>query len=98
MVTRVAAKIRYKRMPHRCISCGHRKTLSRLWSDYIRPPKCEHCGYYRLTPCRDRLAANWGRKHACNCGGYWFKHRKGSRFCYQNPNAEQHYIEREMAA
>jgi hypothetical protein len=82
-------------MPHRCVRCEARKTLSRLWTEYLRPPKCGVCGYPRLYPCPDRLASKWGRKHGCNCGGYHFKHRKGSKFCHENPNVEQHYIERE---
>jgi hypothetical protein len=33
----------------------------------------------------------------CTCGGYHFIHRKKSKFCYENPNAEQHYLERASA-
>lgn len=91
---RVIAKPRFIRMPHRCVKCEARRTLPKLWTDYQRPPRGQVCGYYRLYPCQDRLAHRWGRVKACNCGGYWFKHRKGSRFCYENPNAEKHWIER----
>lgn len=93
-IRRSTSKPAYTRMPHRCIKCGHRKTLSRLWSLYDRKPKCEVCGYRRLTPCRDRLPGRWGRKYKCGCSGYWFIHRKGSKYCDHNPNAERHWTER----
>ncbi len=87
----------YKRLPHRCIKCNARRTLDRRWSLYMRPPKCLTCGYYRLRPCFDRLAAAHGRKKACNCGGYHFRHRRGSKHCEHNQRAEQHYVERSEA-
>lgn len=73
--------------PHRCVKCEHRKTLRRLWSLYVRPPRCESCGHYRLYPCRDRLASR-NRKRNCHCSGYWFIHRRGSKWCERNPNIE----------
>lgn len=91
---RTPARMRYRRLPHRCVKCEHRKTLSRPWVAYTRPPKCEACGYHRLYPCRDRLPHRHGRIKACNCGGYHFQHRKGSKYCHHNPNAELHWIER----
>jgi hypothetical protein len=33
----------------------------------------------------------------CNCGGYHFLHRKGSRYCYEHPMAPQHHAERREA-
>jgi hypothetical protein len=30
----------------------------------------------------------------CVCGAYHFIHRKGSKFCYENPRAEAHHLER----
>ncbi len=30
----------------------------------------------------------------CMCPGYHFIHRKASKFCHANPNAEQHYLDR----
>ena len=83
-----------RRMPHRCVKCGARRTLPKLWSRYQRPPACRMCGYYRLYPCKDRLASRWGRKHKCDCGGYWFFHRKGSKYCHHNKDAEKHHAER----
>lgn len=80
-----------KSIPHRCISCGHRRTLPKLWAKYERPPKCRQCGYYRLTPCREQLR-RW--KKTCLCDGYWFPHRKNSKFCWHNPNVAQHVSER----
>lgn len=93
-VSYTKAKPRYQRMPHRCVKCEARRTLPKLWTEYIRPPKCRVCGYHRLYPCRDRLAHRHGRLKACNCSGYHFRHRKGSKFCEFNPNFEQHCIER----
>jgi hypothetical protein len=80
--------------PHRCSKCNHRKTLRKKWADYVRPPKCEECGHKQLYLCRDRMAARWGRKHKCLCGGYEFMHRKGSKYCYHSKQADRHQIER----
>lgn len=93
-VSYTKAKPRHRRMPHRFVKCEARKTLPKLWTEYIRPPKCQVCGYHRLYPCCDRLAENWGRKRSCNCGGRWFKHRKGSKYCFYHPNAERDHAER----
>ena len=79
-----------KTIPHRCVKCEQRRTLTQLWERYQRPPACRGCGYYRLYACRDRLPGRWGGKHKCQCGGYHFPHRKGSRFCEANPRVAEH--------
>jgi hypothetical protein len=35
-----------------------------------------------------RTWAYWARhkKHKCQCGGYWFPHRRMGGACYHNPN------------
>lgn len=34
------------------------------------------------------------RKKGCDCGGYHFSHRKGSKYCHYHPDAEKHQSER----
>lgn len=86
-------------LPHRCWRCDLRRTLSKRLDDYVRTPKCKRCGTRSLYLCKDRLAKNWGRKHKCNCGGYWFPHRKGSKWCEHHPRAnELLFAERRRAA
>lgn len=59
----------------RCVKCDARRMLNRKPKDYIQPPRCKRCGHnrYYLVPPR-------GGK-ICDCGGYWFKHRAGSKWC-----------------
>ena len=79
----------------RCWKCWKRRTLDKRPDDYIRAPKCFKCGSKgTLFICKDRLPSRWGRKHLCNCSGYWFNHRKGSKFCDFNPNVEKWQRER----
>lgn len=82
----------WRRLPHRCVKCKTRRTLVQLWSLYLRPPKCNACGYHRLKPCFDRL--HTGRRFKCNCTGYHFPHRRGSKFCDHNERHAEHWEER----
>jgi len=72
----------------RCVSCDARRVLPKERRLYILLPRCRRCGnrtYYRVPP----------RKGVtCNCGGYEFKHRKGSKYCYEHPDAEALHTER----
>ena len=66
--------------------CVGRRVLSMLPGEYIRPPKCPHCGGTRWY-----LDEQIVRRHArerCDCGGLHFTHRRGSRFCHHHPNVE----------
>lgn len=81
-----------KSVPCRCSRCNKRRTLAKHPKFYLREPKCRACGF-RLYICRDRLPARHGRKQKCNCGGWWFPHRKGSGFCWENPMAEKLHLE-----
>lgn len=47
---------------------------------------------------KDRVAKRWGKKQACNCQGYWFQHRKGSKWCHNNPDIEQVHLAFERKA
>lgn len=70
----------------RCKNCGTRKSLNHKPDWYIRQPKCPSCGLraWRIDKYRIR------REYApgCNCGGYHFPHREGSKFCHYNPDYE----------
>ena len=86
-----------KSVPCRCSRCNKRRTLAKHPDLYLREPKCRACGF-RLYICKDRLPSRHGWKHKCNYGGWWFPHRKGSGFCWENPRAEQLRMERHPMA
>jgi len=94
-ITRTKGKPRFKRLPHRCGKCWKRVTLAKPLAEYIRPPKCKGCGSTKLFLCKDRLPQRWGRKKKCNCGGWWFPHRKGCKGCYESPTIEQDILQRQ---
>lgn len=96
-VTRIKYKRLKRALPHRCRACWARRTLSMMVSEYVRPPKCRKCGATKMFFCKDRVASRHGRKLKCNCGGYHFPHRKGSKHCHENPNVEAHWLERAQA-
>lgn len=55
---------------------------------YVRLPTCTRCGgktYYKV---KQREGPT------CSCGGYEFKHRKGSKYCYHHPDIDKHMEER----
>lgn len=80
-------------VPCRCWRCNTRQTKAKPLGEYVRPPKCKACGKPALFVCKDRLARKHDRKKLCNCSGYHFKHRKGSKWCQKNPNADVVYQE-----
>jgi hypothetical protein len=58
-------------------------------------PKCHYCGKRKWFVDKWRIRhETHGRGPTCACGGYPFLHRRGSKFCYHNPNAEAHHTER----
>ncbi|AWM87347.1 hypothetical protein C4E04_11785 [Microvirga sp. 17 mud 1-3] len=66
----------------RCRKCEARRVLPRHPDDYLRPPRCA-CGAKswridRWMNTRDTSMHGAG----CNCSGYWFTHRRGSKFCW----------------
>jgi len=69
-------------IPHRCSdnSCQAGVSLPKRWQDYKKPPTCKTCGYYRLRVDTYRLRVE-RKKNKCNCDGYHFPHRKGSKWC-----------------
>jgi len=38
-----------------------------------------------------------GKQQKCNCGGYHFPHRRGSKYCELNPHYAEHWTERHDA-
>jgi hypothetical protein len=76
------------------VQCGARQTLAKNPKDYIRLPKCRQCGGQTWMVDRNRIRRLRSGVDICGCGGYHFQHRRGSKFCYHHPNAEQHHTER----
>ncbi len=74
--------------PHRCSRCEKRHTFSRKWNQFVRLKRCWFCGNKRFYV--DRWMQRRGRQQRCNCLGYWFPHRKGSKFCESNANYHEH--------
>lgn len=79
-------------------TCFARRTLAKAPADYSAPrymPLCHYCGARKWFVDKWRARHEvWGNGNTCDCGGYHFPHRKGSKFCYHNPNAEQHHTAR----
>lgn len=64
----------------RCRRCDARKVLRRTPNEYVTQPQCNVCGK------RDFRIDTWmqtrnTRAMSCFCGGYPFKHRRGSFYC-----------------
>jgi hypothetical protein len=77
----------YKRGWHyRCSreKCKARRTLPRRIEEYTIAPRCRACGGTALRWDRDRALVHMQRK-PCQCDGYAFLHRKGSKFCVHSP-------------
>jgi hypothetical protein len=65
----------------RCRKCETRRVLPRHPEKYERQPQCRCCG------ARDFRVDAWMMKRdtrtiACTCSGYWFWHRRGSKYCW----------------
>lgn len=69
---------------YRCMKCRGRNTLRRPLHDYLRVPKCRHCGHKSFYLDRARQYRN----DYCRCEGYHYTHRAKSKFCTVNPNYE----------
>ncbi len=71
----------------RCRKCEARRALPRHPSQYVLQPRCRTpgCGARDYRPDKwmnQRNTSDFGKgSQGCACGGYWFKHRKGSLFC-----------------
>lgn len=61
------------------VNCHLRRALRKRPQDYVRPPKCEGCGRRKYYIDRWQERSNAAR--FCRCGGYWFTHRRGSKWC-----------------
>jgi hypothetical protein len=59
----------------RCTRCDKRRALRLPPDEYLRPPKCTRCGNRRYYVVPQRGG------QVCDCGGYHFKHRRGSKWC-----------------
>lgn len=87
-------------VPCRCLTrvngvkCTQRKSLAKHPRDYKRQPECPQCHQRHWYVETYRLKKEMGYRPACECGGYHFRHRRGSKFCYYHPNAEEHHSER----
>jgi len=90
-------------VPCRCINriggktCFTRKTLAMKPEHYTAvryQPKCPSCGVRHWMIDKYRIKVEKARSRICYCGGMHFVHRKGCKFCYHHPNAEQDHIER----
>lgn len=82
----------HKRTSCRCGRCQARHTFSRHPDYFVRPKRCRVCGHTHFY--RDKWMHRRGRQQKCECGGYHFPHRKGSKFCYEHPHAEFIHTER----
>lgn len=79
--------------PYRCRDCGQRRTLRKKLEkyDYRRQPRCYNpeCRRARKGKGGVLVLDRWmkftergkRRMDVCNCGGYLFFHRKGSKHC-----------------
>ena len=79
-------------------TCFTRRTLAKRPEKYSATryqPPCPSCGARKWMVDKWRIKHEvWGHGDTCYCGGYHFQHRKGSRYCDSNPNAEQHWAVR----
>lgn len=65
---------------YRCSRCRTRNTWPRALATYVRGRRCRHCAYTRFYVDKERV-----RRKPCNCAGYHFAHRLGSRCCDAHP-------------
>jgi len=75
------------------VKCTGRRSLRMKPSDYApgRVPKCPHCNKANWRVDKWRIRHEMGARASCNCGGYWFVHRLGSKFCHGHPEAEKNH-------
>ena len=75
--------------------CKMRRALRRLPQQYILPPRCPGCGGRAWR--WDRWQEQHNHDVRCRCAGYWFTHRRGSKWCeaatslLSIQNLAQHY-------
>ena len=70
-------------------TCFTRKSLAQRPEHYVRQPRCPSCGARKWAIDKWRIKHEiWGYGDTCNCGGYWFPHRKGSKYCEWHPEWE----------
>ena len=77
--------------------CGARRTLRKHPSEYSAEryiPQCPVCGARNWMVDTNRIRTLRSGVQVCDCGGYHFQHRRGSRYCYYHPDAEQLQDER----
>ncbi len=65
----------------RCRHCDARRVLKMRPDEYARQPQCNRCGKrdFRIDPWMQKRNT---RAMACCCAGYWFRHRRGSLYCW----------------
>lgn len=76
---------------YKCSTCGTRRSTPELLAKH----KKKGCGGFRCPECRTWRATYKAmqdhiKKHKhfpCTCGGYHYKHRRGSPYCEHNPRA-----------
>lgn len=82
--------------PYRCgrDGCRQRVSLRRKLETYVRPRLCPSCGHDSLK--LDRWKMRDHKASRCNCNGYHFIHRKGSKWCefYRGEYTEEDLMER----
>ncbi len=85
---------------YRCTheDCRQRTALARRIEQYVRPPRCQGCGR-KLTGQIDREPRRRAKRDVCHCSGYWFPHRKGSKWCDLSRRSltDQDYEQRRVA-
>lgn len=64
------------------VDCGTRFVLPKMIEFYSKPKGCPTCGNTNvsLDSYRMKKEAN-GHGDKCNCDGYHFPHRRGSKWC-----------------
>lgn len=82
---------------YRCNSCGQRRALPKLHTDYVRLPMCD-CG--KPLTYRDKWQERKNKQARCSCDGYPFPHRHGSGvWCIHSKvlPSDQDYLDRRHA-
>jgi hypothetical protein len=78
----------------RCRKCEARRVLSKHPDQYARLPVCSGCGArsWRADRWMNRRKTGLGISGmGCDCGGYWFRHRKGSLYCWRRADGSERY-------
>lgn len=81
-------------IPCRCRKCGKRKSITyKRWREIGRKIsewkyKCP-CGNKSWRVDKWRIHNELGIHPSCDCGGYWFRHRSGSKWCEHNPRRDE---------